>query len=527
MEVIKTDYATIGKWSHTDLAYIQQNSTLDPYIAHKPVITSFPDAIQKRKKKPVDRQLLLSVLKKQYDQMGISLPVTDQVVLDENTFTITTAHQPTLLTGPVYHIYKIASAINLARQLNSTFSDQHFIPLFVVGGEDHDWQEINHLHLFGRTYEWKREASGACGRLNLEGLDTLIDEVAELFSNTSHGNDIKHLFTDCLTGAENYGQFHQRLIQKLFGYQGLVVLNMDDVELKRAFIPLMEKEIKEQFSFQYVTETQKSLAKAGYKPQAFCRELNLFYMGEGTRERLDIEEDHYISVDSGIRYTERALLEELHNHPEHFSPNVILRPLYQELILPNVAFVGGGGEIAYWLERKSQFEASDIPFPILIRRNSFMIIDEATNDGMHKTGIRWNDLLPDYDSVVKHYISKHSKADIEVTDELNMLKAAYQSLEEKAALIDPTLSKAIQAEEQRQLKQFEQLGSRLMRAEKQQQDITLKRIAKLKDKLFPEEGLQERYENFLPYYSQRGPKWIETIIEHSNPLESKFTILSL
>jgi bacillithiol biosynthesis cysteine-adding enzyme BshC len=527
MEIIKTDYSTIGKWSHTDLAYIKQDQALDPYYTFTPKMSSIPKAIEQRKKYPVDRSLLLSVLKKQYEQMGASLPVPEAVILDENTYTVTTAHQPTLLTGPIYHIYKIASAINLSGQLNKQYPGQQFLPVFIVGGEDHDWDEINHLHLFGRRYAWEREASGSCGRLSLEGLEAFTDTITELFTNTAHGEQIKQLFSDSLAKAKNYGHFHQLLIQKLFGAFGLLVLHMDDPNLKRAFIPLMEKEIKEQFSFEHVTETQRSLAKAGFKPQAYCRDLNLFYMDDGIRERLDVDHGKFVRVESGITYTESELLSELQSHPDRFSPNVILRPLYQETILPNIAFIGGGGEIAYWLERKAQFEAAQTPFPMLVRRNSLLIIDEVTREGIHKTGLTWEAFITDYDSIVKSYISKHSKADIEVTVELNLLKAAYKSLEEKANLIDPTLAKAIEAEETKQLKQFEQLGSRLIRAEKQQQDTTLKRIRKLKEKLFPQDGLQERYENFLPYYSQRGHKWLETIIETSDPFESTFTILTL
>ncbi len=527
MEVIKTDYASIGKWSPTDQAYISRDPALQPFLAHTPEIHSFPEAIQQRKQYPVDRALLLTVFKKQYQQMGIPMPVEDAILLDENTFTITTAHQPTLLTGPLYHIYKIASAINLSRQLSASFPNQKFIPIFVVGGEDHDWEEVNHLHLFGRKFKWEREASGSSGRLSLEGLEDLTNSVAELFANTTHGEDIQNIFSNCLAKAENYGQFHQRLVQELFGQYGLLVLSMDEPDLKRAFIPLMEKEIVEQFSFKMVTATQKSLAEAGFKPQAFCRDLNLFYMVDGIRERLDVIGDGYLRVDSDIKYTKEEILAELHAHPERFSPNVIMRPLYQELILPNIAFIGGGGEIAYWLERKSQFEAAGLPFPMLIRRNSFAIIDEATAEGMQKLGLTFMALIDDYDSIVKTYISKNSKVDTEVKVEVNMLMAAYSSLAEKAALIDPTLVKAILAEQTKHQKQFEQLGSRLMRAEKQAQETSLNRIKKLQQKLFPDDGLQERYENFLPYYAEKGTKWIEQLIELSNPLETKFTTLLL
>ncbi len=527
MEVVKTNYNKTDKWSHTDLAYIRQDQALEGFYDFKPVLSSFPEAIKRRKQFPVDRALLLACLKKQYERMGVALPVADEMILDENTFTITAAHQPTLLTGPIYHIYKIASAINLATQLQKAHPGQNFVPVFIVGGEDHDWEEINHLHLFGRKIEWQREAGGSCGRLSTDGLEDVIQEVLGLFSNAPHADAIREVLAHCLEKADRYGTFHQLLIQKLFGHHGLVVLNMDDEDLKSAFIPIMEKEIKEQFSFPLVTGSQKQLAKQGFKPQAFCRDINLFHMSDGQRERLEKEGDVIVKVESDQRCSEKELLDELQRFPDRFSPNVILRPLYQETILPDVAFIGGGGEIAYWLERKKQFEAVGVFFPMLVRRNSFFILDQAAQKAMEHTGLSWEAFMSEYDSIVKDYLSEHSKAELEVNVELGMLKAAYKSLEEKAELIDPTLSKAIQAEETRHLKQFEQLGSRLLRAEKQQQETSLKRIRKVKDKLFPEEGLQERYENFLPYYSMLGDAFITSVIDASDPMESKLTMLIL
>ncbi len=527
MKVSHIDYARIGLWSHTDLAYLTHDSSLDPFLAYPPSILSFPEVIVNRKQKPVDRGLLLRVLKKQYQQLGLSLPVADEVLLHENTFTVTTAHQPTLLTGSLYHIYKIASTIHLAQRLNQSLIEETIIPVFVVGSEDHDWEEVNHFHLFGRKYQWERPASGPCGRLSLDKLDILIQTVGELFNNTPHGQEIKAMLEGALSKATNYGQFHQLIIHHLFGQHGLVMLNMDDPELKKAFVPVMEKEIREQFSLKHVAATQAALEKAGYKTQAFCRPVNLFYLSDNRRERIDPVEGGFLRVESGIKYSLDEVIEKLHQHPEYFSPNVIMRPLYQEYILPNLAYIGGGGEIAYWLERKSQFEAAGIHYPMLIRRNSLLLIDEATATQITKADLTWEDLLQDYNAIVKVYLHKHSQTDLAYTTELEMLKSAYSNLSSKAEKLDPTLSKAILAEESKQVKQFEQLGSRLMRAEKQLQDTNLKRIQKLKEKLYPENGLQERHENFLSFYAQYGSIWIEAMIEICDPFKESFTIVEL
>jgi bacillithiol biosynthesis cysteine-adding enzyme BshC len=527
MKVFQTDFSRLGLWSHTDLAYITHDPKLDPFLAYPLGKTNFSEIIDNRRKYPVDRALLTSVLQKQYTQLGLDLPVDQAVLLDDNTFTITTAHQPNLLTGPLYHIYKIASTINITRQLNATISGHHFIPVFVIGGEDHDWPEVNHFHLFGRRYQWERTASGPCGRLSLEGLDSVIDAVTALFENTPHGGDIKEKLNACLSRAENYGQFHQLLVHSLFSVHGLVILNMDDPELKRAFIPVMEKEIKEQFSLTNVSSTQKELERSGFKVQAYCRPVNLFYMTPGLRERIDTDPNGFVRVDTGMTYTMDAILEELYQYPERFSPNVIMRPLYEETILPNLAYIGGGGEIAYWLERKAQFEAAHVHFPMLVRRNSVLLIDHAAAGQMQKSELTWEDLLLDLDALVKAYLLRHSHTDLEFGTEMQKINEAYTSLAAKAEKLDPTLSKAILAEETKQVKQFEQLASRLMRAEKQLQDTHIKRIQKLKEKLFPENGLQERHENFLSIYAQYGSTWIAEMITLCDPFVEKFMVVEL
>ncbi len=527
MNVFNEDYARIGQFSQTDLAYIQHDKRLEEFYEYEPSKNKIPDAVSNRMKFPVDRNLLLRVLRRQYEELNLPFPVEDAVLLDENTFTITTSHQPTLFTGPLFHIYKIACVIRLAQDLRGAHPEHKFLPVFVMSGEDHDWAEVNHFHLFGRRYEWERKASGPCGRLSVEGLEALVTAVNELFKNSPFASDIHDLLSNCLKQAKDYGQFHRLLVASLFGSSGLIVVNLDDRELKEAFIPVFENEIKNHFSQKHVTATQAALEKKGFKIQAFCRQVNLFYMTDGIRERLDPADDGLVRVERGIKYTIEETIQELHAYPERFSPNVILRPLYQEFILPNVAYVGGGGEIAYWLERKTQFEAAGVHYPMLIRRNSLLMIDAATKMQMEKLGLEKNDILPDINSIVKTYLRKHSQSDLSFEQELKLIRDAYHQLAVKAEKMDPTLAKAILAEESKQTKQFEQLGSRLLRTEKHQQDTQLKKLQRIKEKLFPEGGLQERHENFLSIYANHGPQWIEDMIRICDPWVEKFLLVEL
>ena len=527
MKITYEEYKNLHQLSHTDLAYIEHDEALNEFIAYKPSKDSVAEAVRNRKKFPVDRKLLLEVLKKQYAQLNLPIPIEDAVLLDENTFTITTAHQPVLFTGPLFHIYKIASVIHLADDLNKSGAGEKFIPVFIMSGEDHDWEEVNHFHLFGRRYEWERKASGPCGRLSTDGLENLINTVVELFKNTPFISDIRTLLMESMSQSASYGDFHRKLIATLFGKFGLIVISLDDPELKKAFIPLIEKEIKEGFSYKHVTATQSLLEKKGFKVQAYCRQVNLFYMNDDVRERLDPVDGGLKRAVTGKKLTIEEVLAELHSNPERFSPNVILRPLYQEFILPNIAYVGGGGELAYWMERKAQFEAAGVHYPMLIRRNSVLLIDKATSAQIEKLELSPNDMFRNPDAIVKKYLQNHSKTELTYEQEMQMIHTAYRDLAGKAEKIDPTLSKAILAEESKQVKVFDQLGSRLLRTEKQQQDTQIKRIQRIKEKLFPGGGLQERNENFLSFYANTGPALIDSIVETCDPWIEKFTLVEL
>src|SRR5688572_2527562 len=412
MKLHYEEYPALNQFSHTDLAYLSHDPRLKEFYAYEPSPENIAAAIEGRKNFPVDRQLLLDTVKKQYAELNMKLPVDDAVLLDENCFTITTSHQPTLFTGPLFHIFKIASTIHLATKLNKSHKGHHFIPVFIMSGEDHDWQEVNHFHLFGRKYEWDRTASGPCGRLSTDGFEGLINTVDDLFKNSPFGKDIHEILVSCLQKATNYGHFHRLLVATLFSEFELLVINPDDADLKKAFIPLFEKEIKERFSHKHVPATQALLTQKGFKVQAYCREVNLFYMTDDVRERLDPSAEGVTRVGSGISYTLDEIINELHAHPERFSPNVILRPLYQEFILPNIAYVRGGGEIAYWLERKTQFEEAGVHYPMLIRRNSLLVVDESTANQLRKLELELKDIFNNLDVINRNYLHKHSRAEL-------------------------------------------------------------------------------------------------------------------
>jgi len=527
MKVENIEYSDVSAISFKDLSYINQEPFLKDFYAYTPDLDSFEEVIKAREKYPVDRSLLVEVLKENYAHIDASELQTKHIesLSAENTFTIITAHQPSLLGGPLYYVLKIASVINLCKQLKERYPAHNFVPTFISGGEDHDFEEIDHLHLFGKTIQWDREAKGPVGRLSLDGLQAVIDKVADILGDKPVATAIIDNIKKSLDRSNTYGDFVFKFVNHLYGKYGVVAINMDNEKLKRRFAPLMKKEILEQISKPLISETQEKLDKHRFKAQAFPRDINLFYLCQEGRKRIEPDGEGFAIVDTDIRFTKAALLDELENHPDRFSPNVVMRPLYQEYCLPNLAYIGGGGEIAYWLERKSQFEAFDVFYPMLIRRNSVMILNNGQLKNIAKLGFTVYDIFQDKDKLIFQFLNSSSEIEIELADQKNKVEEAYREIAKKSALVDPSLSKSVMADMTKQLKNIDQMESRIKRSLKSQEEVNVKKIEKLKVKLFPGNGLQERYDNFLPYYLSMGDSFFDALVDNLNPMDRKFICL--
>lgn len=527
MQIQHIPFADVPQLSRRDLAYASQAAELRPFYEYAPTLEGLRAAIDARADYPTDRALLQQVLREQYGCLPAHEAVEAQLEAlgRPTTFTLVTAHQPSLFTGPLYYIYKICSTINLARRLNAAYPDVHVVPVFVSGGEDHDFEEINHANLFGKTVRWEQERGGAVGRLPTDTLGPALAELKDILGDSEQATAIYRRIEAAYQGFPAYAQATQALVHDLFGAQGLVVLNMDDASLKRPFASIMRSELLDQPSQAFVERAQQQLESLGFSGQAYAREINLFYFSDGARDRIVREGNTYRVLNTELAFTREAMLAELEAHPERFSPNVILRPLYQETILPNLAYIGGGGELAYWLERREQFAHYGIPYPVLIRRSSVLWIDRGTAGKMDKLDLRVADLFRDTEALIKDYVREQTENELSLTAEKEQLEVLFQSIAGKAREVDPTLEKAVLAEHARQLKAVENLEGRLMRAEKQRHDIAIGQLRALREKLFPGDGLQERHDNFLTLYTRYGDELFTTLIDTLDPLEPGFVVI--
>ena len=527
MEVQCIPFQQVPQFSGKDVAYATGHPALRPFFKYDVSLESFADIIRDKQQASTDRDLLVRVLESQYATIPTKDAVRENIraLASEHTFTLVTAHQPSLLTGPLYYIYKIISTINLAKSLQNRYPDYRFVPVFVSGGEDHDFEEVNHAHLFGKKLVWENSESGAVGMMHTKSLQPVLEALQEILGDGESSQALFERIKTAYTRHEIYSQATIELVDSLFADKGLIVLNMNHPELKRRFIPIMEAELFQQSSRALVEATQQELQAAGFSGQAYVREINLFYLRNQLRERIIPEGETFRVHQTDIQFTAAQLREELYQHPEHFSPNVVLRPLYQEYILPNLAYIGGGGEIAYWLERKRQFEHFSINFPMLVRRNSVLWLDKSTTQRMEKLGLSTLDILGDTEELIKSYVEKNSGSELDLSQEKDTMSSIFDQVLAKGLEIDPTLEKSILGERTKLINSFEQLEGKLMRAEKKKFETAINQIRSLKEKLFPDNGLQERHDNFLPYYLKYGATFFEILQDNLDPLQEGLVVV--
>ncbi|WP_181305147.1 bacillithiol biosynthesis cysteine-adding enzyme BshC [Rufibacter sp. XAAS-G3-1] len=515
MKVSCIDYSATGAFSALVLDYLRKDARLQPFYAHFPEISAFSTLIKERNFPVEQRQILAEELHRQYQ--GVAMPEAVQAnisaLAEGQTFTITTGHQLNLFTGPLYFIYKLVTAINTARALQKAYPDQKFVPVYWMATEDHDFAEVNHFTLFGKKYAWESDAKGAVGRFSTDGLNELLDEMPESYP----------LFEQAYTESTTLAEAMRHIVNGLFGEYGVVCVDGDTPALKRAFSSVAQRELTEQVGFSAVTKTNAALEKH-YKPQVMVREINLFYLDTNLRERIVREGSQYQVLNTGLVFTQEQILQLAQDQPERFSPNVVLRPLYQELVLPNLAYIGGGAEVAYWFQLKGLFEVFGVPYPAVMLRNSALYITKANAQRLEKLGFTVTEMFKELPDLKKRLAELLNQQEVNLEQQRTALEAVFRQAEDIARAIDPTLVKAVGAEAQKAQNSLQMLEKKLTKAVENKNDTAYNQLANLKEKLFPAGVLQERVDNLLTYQTN-NPGFIQELVDAFEPFAYRFTVL--
>lgn len=524
----RISYNQTNAFTKIVLDYLNGSKDLRNFYAETPTLSGVEAVIKKKQSQPVNRKVLVDVLKQQYASITTTevVKANIELLLLEETFTVTTAHQPNLFTGPLYFIYKILHTIKLAEYLKAQLPSYNFVPVYYMGSEDADFAELNHTYVDGKKIEWKKEQKGAVGRMLVDKtLIQLIDELEGQLLNEMHGKEVIELLRRCYSNGKTIQEATFEIVNELYGRYGLVVLIPDHPALKAEMKAVFADDIFQNTSAEIVQQTSLRLEKK-YNVQAHPREINLFYLKDDIRERIIKKGEVFIVHNTQLQFTEEAMKKELEEHPERFSPNVILRGLYQETILPNIIFIGGGGEMAYWLQLKDLFEHYKIVYPVLVLRNSFLVIEEKWKRKMENLGFAMPDFFLSADALLNLVVTRHSEHEISLNGNFEKAEDLFEQIKTQAGSIDATLVKHVAALKARSLKTLQELEKKMLRAEKRKFSDQQRQIQVVKDSLFPGNGLQERKENFSGFYAKWGKTFIEELYNNSLALEQEFVILN-
>lgn len=523
-------YPLTGYFSNLVSDYLEANQKLTPFYTHTPDIDGVKAAIAARDSFNTPRIALVNALNNQYETVKASDLATANIqsLANSNTYTVTTAHQPNLFTGPLYFIYKIAHTIALSRSLEKQVPGANFVPVYYMGSEDADLDELGFVNIGGQKLVWQTKQTGAVGRMLVDvELLSLIKLIEGQIGVSVHGITWVNLLKQSFTIGKTIAQATFEIVDHLFGAYGLVVVQPDSPELKSLFTGVIEKELTTGFSNNAVQQTIKNLS-VHYKVQAAGRAINLFYLQGNKRERIVQTDAGYEVTALGLSFTRDQILADVQNNPANYSPNVILRGVFQETILPNVAFIGGGGELAYWLELKQVFADAAVPFPVLLLRNSFLLVPAKQALQLQKMHINTVNLFKGRPQVIiDSFVKANSVHHLQINTQMAAIEAQYALIKEQAAAIDASLVDHIEALSHKQAQKLLQVQKKMLRAEKRKYEAEQQQITKIMEQLFPGDSLQERTENIADWYKIYGTHFVSAIVENSDDFSKGFTLLYL
>ncbi len=491
-----------NQFSKIILDYVNNSVNLTDFYNLKPEIASYKTMMEQKNYNNSFRPILVDELNKQYVAANIKLNKSPLVegnivsLLNPNTYTVTTGHQLCLYTGPLYFIYKILSTIKWCEELRLAYPDKNFVPVFWMASEDHDFEEVNHLFINGTKHTWDIDSKQQpVGRLSLDNFGKFADQIIGLATNDFAKNQLEE-WNNCYTTSANLSEATRKLAHLLFADKGLVVLDADTKGLKNLFIPIIKKDVIEQSNFSVLTETNNQLRKK-YKTQVNGREINFFYLSDEGRKLIKRDGENYLVEGTSLSFTTQEIEADININPDKYSPNVIMRPVYQELILPNLSYIGGPGEIAYWLQLKSVFENNNITFPILTLRSFVLLMNERHKNQLERIGLNAADLFKDNITVERKLVALNQDGgQVKLIDEIanNM-----QQLIDIAMKTDNKIGSELITCKTDWLHKLEHQQRILDKKQREKIAHQYAKYTSIKDDYFSSGTMQERISNVLSY----------------------------
>ena len=485
--------------------------------------------LQKRK---FDRTILNRVLNNQNRefQSGIETLANIDLLGNDTTFAVVTGQQLGFFGGPLYTIYKAITTVKLARKLSQDFPDYNFVPVFWLEGEDHDFDEINKTKYLNSNNELSvveyliggkplERNIGATGNI-------IIDEHIEQFflsiESTLPKTDYTVALLELLRGYYSKGNTFLKAFAGFFNHvyedSGLIFINTNQPDFKKILSPLFVNEINSNSQTSKLVIQKSVELEDHYHAQIKAKALNLFMFHKGGRHLIEPSDsgDYYLK-NLRQRFTKEELLSIAVNNPELLSPNVVMRPLCQDTLLPTVSYVGGPGEIAYFAQLKPVYEYFNVAMPIIYPRASVTLIEEKIKKVLEKYSLEVEDLFGEIEPILSKVSEQVSEVKVDSLFESLTIRINEAVNEARFGIqqIDPTLNGTIDGTLNKFQQQLEVLKQKTQKAQQQKEEVSLKQIKKASLNIFPNENFQEREFSVIQYLNKYGPdfvKWISNEI---------------
>lgn len=498
-------FHSLSGFSRLFLDYVSGIPDLNTLYDFRPDQKGYEYAIRKVNAGQFNRGQICDVITQQYDKSGTPVPaqLIDRL-RQNNSCTVTTGHQLCIAGGPAYFVYKIASVIQLADKLSAMYN-ANVVPVYWMASEDHDIDEIRSVNLFSKKITWSTAQTGPAGKLKLNDFQATLEEIVNTLGGSPRATEVASALKEIFSPEKNLADATRRFVHWLFGNK-VIIIDPQNTELKKLALPVFRDDLINGNAEKLVNETSNWLGGKLYDVQVNPRRVNLFHLSDGKRERIEKTESGFRLTDSGKEFSESEIIELLNADPEVFSPNVVLRPLYQQIILPNVAYVGGPGELAYWLQYKAMFDYYHVSYPVLQPRFFAVQITSKDLEWMKKNNIELRDFSEEYHEHLKHKLAERAGEELSLENEKEVLNLLRTTITEKAALADATLRAFADAEMKKAEEALKVVEVRMIRALKQREEIFTGQLKKQYDRILPEGTLQERSENFLSLYVNTGIK---------------------
>lgn len=485
-----------------------------------------------------DRSKLIEAMRTQAASFGVaeaSAHLIDKLA-DPSSSAVVTGQQLGLLGGPLYTAYKALSAVQLAQKLEKQ-TGTPVVPVFWLEGEDHDFEEIASAGFLDGddavsvtyTPADSSESGTAVGRMTVsESISEVLDELERILPPTDFRDELMQGIRQAYAPGTPMITAFVAMTERILGPGRIAYVSPDNDLLKEAVSPLFRKELEDHAGSSTCLKEISSKLEGTWHAQVQTEPTNLFLHGDGRRTAIDAVDDGFRTRD-GEELSPQDALGRLEANPGSFSPNVVMRPLMQDWLLPTAAYVAGPGEVAYFAQFKGLYDWAGLHMPVIYPRASITLMERRIGRVLEKNDLDMAAFEKQVDKLFQEMVLDKMDTDLDeafkeastgIHQAINQIKPVIEG-------VDRSLVKSAEATRAAFMKEWNQLKGKLLKSEKQQHDVLRGQLERASSALFPSGIPQERFLSPVYFLNKYGPDFFSGLTDRMDLDTSEHQILDI